>query len=506
MFRGSIRPCLHPAFLTFNPTKGVYMLSTLSKWFGLGRRRQRPHRSGTVRTSRRWVPQFEMLETRVVLSPTICPERFSFPVGTDTYNIPYCRNDVRDEDVTRLIIAVHGIDRDADPTRNNVLDAARAAGADSTSLILAPQFLNGADLAGLRDNHIMFWNSDSPWRDGAQSSSTLAHYRPVSVSSFEVVDDLLRTWADLTKFPHLQTVIVSGHSAGGQFVQHYAASSQVENQLSAAPLNLSVRYVTMNPGSYLYLGPKRWDRDAGEFNIPTGPGTDGYNNYPYGLVFNSDLTALYPYVASLDTGTIHDQYGQRQVIYILGENDTSTAPPLDTSPPANLQGAYRFERGSIFFNYLQDDYGADILNHQVRETVPGVGHDSAAMYTSSPALKWLFDYNGSGGSGSGSSGNAGSELPNVGAGTDSFYLSSASQSLAGPLTVHGGGTDALVFSDTANPQAETYTFDAVPNQLTLTTVPVSVHFSGTASVYLKTNSFSTVNDPSGTVRGDVPPL
>jgi hypothetical protein len=46
------------------------MLSTLSKWLGFRRRPQRPHRAGTVRTGkpRRWVPQFEMLETRLTPS------------------------------------------------------------------------------------------------------------------------------------------------------------------------------------------------------------------------------------------------------------------------------------------------------------------------------------------------------------------------------------------------------------------------------------------------------
>jgi hypothetical protein len=95
-----------------------------------------------------------------------------------------------------------------------------------------------------------------------------------------------------------------------------------------------------------------------------------------------------------------------------------------------------------------------------------------------------------------------------GAGGNVFDLAAATGSLAklaGPLQVNGGGADALVFFDAANPQAETYTFDAVPSQLTLTTVPVSVHFSGMASVFLETNGFSTVNDPSGTVLVDMPP-
>src|SRR5262249_34033369 len=54
-------------------------------------------------------------------------------------------------------------------------------------------------------------------------------------------------------------------------------------------------------------------------------------------------------------------------------------------------------------------YGPDILNRQVRETVPGVGHDSTAMYASGPALKWLFDF-----TGWFSLGNPGFGLPNVG--------------------------------------------------------------------------------------------
>jgi hypothetical protein len=95
-----------------------------------------------------------------------------------------------------------------------------------------------------------------------------------------------------------------------------------------------------------------------------------------------------------------------------------------------------------------------------------------------------------------------------GAGGNIFYVGQATQSLgslAGALTVNGGGADALVFVDTANLNAETYNFDSVPGQLTLTTVPVSVSFTGMASVYLETNGFSTVNDPSGTVLVDVPP-
>jgi hypothetical protein len=418
------------------------MLNKLSTLFGLGRRQPRPHGFNRFRTvkPRRVVPQLEMLESRVALSKFLCGDQFSFAVGTNTYKIPYCHNyalDVPNPDVTRVIIAVHGIERTAVSTYHDVLTAAQdgAGGADRTSLIIAPQFLNESDIVTYKlPDDYMYWNG--PWRDGAQSSSTSDHYRADKVSSFEVVDDLLTRIADSGNFPNLATVIVSGHSAGGQFVQHYAATSPVENHLSG-DLGLAMRYVTMNPGSYLYLNRERWDPDQGIFDIPTG--TPGYNKYPYGLGHVSPTQ--YPYIANVDKHTIRDQYGQRQVIYILGEQDMGTDHHLDTSPPAMLQGANRFERGSIFFDYLQDYYGPDILNHQVRETVPGVGHDSTAMYASRAALRWLFDFGGGA-----PRGNPGLELPNVATAIyNSLQYNPGGRpgTLAGPSNVvsNGSGVD-----------------------------------------------------------------
>jgi hypothetical protein len=333
--------------------------------------------------------RLETLEQRVALSGFLGDDVFAFDVGTHTWKIPYNHSqplDVLNTDVTRVIVAVHGIERTAVSTYNDVLAAAQAAGADGTTLIIAPQFLNESDITTYSlGNDYLYWNS--PWRDGARSSSTTGHPRAARVSSFTVIDDLLTSIADSGNFPNLNTVIVSGHSAGGQLVQHYAASSAVETHLSG-DLGLSVRYVAMNPGSYLYLDRNRWDPVSGTFTVPTG--TPGYNNYPYGL--DNVSPTEYSYVAAVDPVTIQAQYGQRQVIYILGEQDLGTDHNLDTSPPAMLQGANRFERGSLFFAYLQDYYGPGVLDYQTLETVPGVGHDSTLMYASAPAANWLFDF------------------------------------------------------------------------------------------------------------------
>jgi hypothetical protein len=97
----------------------------------------------------------------------------------------------------------------------------------------------------------------------------------------------------------------------------------------------------------------------------------------------------------------------------------------------------------------------------------------------------------------------------AGSGGNRFDLTPTAQYLAGvagPLNLLGGGADTLVFWDTANPSAETYTFDDIPSMLALATVPAfAASWSGMAAVYLETNHMSTVNDPSGTVLVDVLP-
>ena len=55
--------------------------------------------------------------------------------------------------------------------------------------------------------------------------------------------------------------------------------------------------------------------------------------------------------------------------------------------------------------------------------------------------------------------------------------------------------------------SDAYTFDDVPSTLALATVPAfATRWSGMAAVYLETNGLSTIDDPSGNVLVDVPPL
>ncbi len=93
-----------------------------------------------------------------------------------------------------------------------------------------------------------------------------------------------------------------------------------------------------------------------------------------------------------------------------------------------------------------------------------------------------------------------------GSGGNHFHVSPFTQylaSVAGPLTLQGGGSDILEFFDTNNPNSETYGFDGVPSTLSLATVPTfAANWTGMGTVVLETNGMSTVQDPSNSVLVD----
>lgn len=88
---------------------------------------------------------------------------------------------------------------------------------------------------------------------------------------------------------------------------------------------------------------------------------------------------------------IRSQYAQRQVVYFLSEEDTDpNADCLDKGCPAMLQGTQRFERGIIFYNYIQQYYGLVIQDKHTKVIVLGVGHSANDMFNSDQGIQQIF--------------------------------------------------------------------------------------------------------------------
>ena len=183
--------------------------------------------------------------------------------------------------------------------------------------------------------------------------------------------------------------MVSGHSGGGQFANRYAASSIFESQMMPTNRNLHVHYVSMNPSSYVYFDGLRFDPltldlDAGivDFVNPTSPPST-YNEYGYGL------EDLYGYIGDVGSNTVVAHYPGRKVLYLVGDADTGTAS-LDVSASAMLQGTNRYERGLIYYEHLKTRFPVPNLSRHRLAVIPGVGHNSFDMITSSQGLRYHF--------------------------------------------------------------------------------------------------------------------
>lgn len=298
----------------------------------------------------------------------ICSERIE--IGDGLYLPIFSTHELStgNSAVTRALIVVHGIDRNADDyfVTGNV--AAAAARAQASTVIVSPHFQTDSDGP---ESDEPFWSS-AGWRKGHLSRPEGPTPR---VSSYHAMDRIVETLANTSLFPAVSTIVITGHSAGGQLVHRFGATSPVED-LSVP--SASVRYVVANPSTYLYVRPERWEETA--FTFPDRTICSDYNDWHYGMEARPNR------VEDLEIDTVQARIVRRDVRILIGSAD-STSSNLDVSCGANLQGPYRFERGRILVRFMDEFF----QGHRHRELVVGdVGHSSRDMWTSSVGLAALF--------------------------------------------------------------------------------------------------------------------
>ncbi|MEM9589051.1 MAG: hypothetical protein AAGA03_17350, partial [Planctomycetota bacterium] len=194
----------------------------------------------------------------------IASQRFAMHQHGSTLYAPYVSSqpiDQPDPNITRLVYLQHGAARNPYAYLERFQRAARLGDASDHTLVIAGQFLEEKDIEKHQPGDDVLYYSGN-WRAGNRSQSTDANPRPFRISNFVVIDRMLT--AAVRTFPNLTSVVVAGHSAGGQVVNRYAMTNEVEPILEQEH-GLSVRYVVANPSSYLYLNGKRWDEGSQSF-------------------------------------------------------------------------------------------------------------------------------------------------------------------------------------------------------------------------------------------------
>ena len=319
------------------------------------------------------------------------------PAGSPGRTLVYRSHplETRNTAITRGIVIVHGLGRDAHAAYRAALAAAFLAGALDDAVVIAPRFASnegGACTDELAPGELG-WHCqprNDTWRTGGTAVGS-------EVSSFDIVDEILRRLARKQLFPNLKALVVAGNSAGGQFASRYAMTSQVHDQLPVKP-----SYLVANPSSYTYLDDQRplWSA------LPAGlaaaaPGyvlappanppaafapyrdaqnCSGYDTWPYGLQKRNG------YAARLGEEQLKKQLAARPTTYLLGELDTLPLYGFDSSCAAMAQGPTRFARGLAYARHVAEKAGAQ---HRT-VVVAACGHSARCVFTADNVLPLLF--------------------------------------------------------------------------------------------------------------------
>ncbi len=141
--------------------------------------------------------------------------------------------------ITRALVMVHGAGRNADHYFETSTGAAFFAGALENTIILAPRYAAGTDKVAA--NEILWPEGGNSWRAGGMSPTV------ATISSFDLVDAIVKKLADKKTFPNLTKIVIAGHSAGGQFATRYEMANKVHNTPG-----VTISYVVANPSSYAW--------------------------------------------------------------------------------------------------------------------------------------------------------------------------------------------------------------------------------------------------------------
>jgi pimeloyl-ACP methyl ester carboxylesterase len=311
--------------------------------------------------------------------------------------------DTKNENITRALIFVHGINRDGDNHFRTALAAAFLANGLNNTVIVAPRFASNSKAPGNEagDCHDALAADEANWACETQRIDAWrfggGEIGNDQLTSFDFMDEIVRRLARREIFPNLKNIVVAGHSAGGQFVIRYEMSNTVHDSIS-----VPISYVVSNAAAYPYVDdlrptssaiPKTVAAAAPGFQ-PTGPAVApppfvpyadarncvGFNRWPYGMKDRNG------YASRLTDDELKKNLAARPTTYLLGEVDILPLGVFDTSCPAMAQGPTRLARGLAFSRYATEHQGA---NHK-SVVVPYCGHSARCMFTSDVALPLIF--------------------------------------------------------------------------------------------------------------------
>jgi len=338
---------------------------------------------------------------------TFVPVLASHPPGNDV--------------VTQAIIVVHGAPREAEGYFESMVNTVHQQKREDHTLVIAPAWADkacsagdwssGAELGVSPDAQAPYWTSVQRWMYGGPADLG-------NSSSFEVLDRVV-DWAQVN-YPHLRRLVVTGFSAGAQFLIRWAAMSPEGAYGVTMRKFLPLVIIASSPSTFLYLSEERPDsacvpdEDQGQywscngFSVPSlGQDCDSkWNQYASGLGglhWRASSPGHTRYVAnkylqkSIDATSnsevskqIRGRWATKDVRYLFGAMDTKHC---DVSACSNecehmLTGKNRLQRGLNFVSHLKREFHGF-------EPLWGIfnfGHDHIRAFSSHYFITWALPY------------------------------------------------------------------------------------------------------------------
>lgn len=282
----------------------------------------------------------------------------------------YCDVDIHQaqdiEQYKNLLVYVHGASLNGADHFGDAIDAINQTGLSSSTIVLAPQY----EMTNTRNNY--YWTKYS-WKDGKKSINAVP-----KISSYAIFDSLLINNV-LKSYNQIQTIVIAGHSAGGQFVYRYAVLSKLPDSISQ-----EVIYLPMNPSAVTYLGPERWNKDKNRFEIPlNAPSCSAYDDWIYGL---SNISTN-EYDRNITASSIKEVFPWRNLTIGTGTEDLE-GQGESTDCEDLYQGLHRHERANNAYHYMKTFYPSTL--HQ-KIDVQGVAHNRTEMINSPEIVSFLSE-------------------------------------------------------------------------------------------------------------------
>lgn len=300
------------------------------------------------------------------------------------------------EEVKRAIVVLHGAVNDPWNYHAGMLQALEAV--DGTNgitpdsvAITAPYFPNDDDAGkGFPYNA----NGGSPaekypspalaWYDTGYSGGGNNQYPPghKTVSSFDVLDQIVQWYADKSIFPNIQQIVVAGHSMGAQLAHHYAMVGKTNKQLD---IDTPVSYWVGDPSSYAWPSTSR--------PLPTGK-CPTYDDYREGFAnygsYQADHVSELTYNSGLVKAgrqAILDNYNNKVVNIGRATRDRGDYSEGNCSPYTT--GQDRNERAFEFLRAFPPSC-TDVANKCHTVDIVVSGHDAPNMFKAPAGLSRLF--------------------------------------------------------------------------------------------------------------------